>query len=104
MKLRDAYRQKFEAQIEELNARLAVMRAQAKRLAADAKIAAHEELADTDRKLAALKTRLAELRVSGDDAWQDMKGGVESAWTDLHKAAKQAMKRFGAKPTSTRAR
>lgn len=48
--LRDAYRQKYEAQIEELNAHLTVMKARAKRLAADAKIAAHEEIADTDRK------------------------------------------------------
>jgi chromosome segregation ATPase len=96
MKLRDAYRQKIEAQVEELTARLAVARAQAKQLAADAKIAAHEELADTDKKLAELKARLNTLRKAGDGAWQDMKGGVETAWTDLNKAAKHAMKRFGA--------
>lgn len=100
MKLRDAYRQKIEAQIEELNARLAVARAQAKRLAADAKIAAYEELADTDKKLDELKARLAALQKAGDGAWQDMKGGVEAAWGDLNKAAKQAMTRFGSTPTT----
>lgn len=100
MKLSEAYRQKFEAQIEELNARLAVVRAQAKRLAADAQIAAHEELADTDRKLAALKARLESLRTSGDGALQDMKGGIESAWSELSMAAHRALKRFDGKPTA----
>ncbi len=99
MKLRDAYRQKYEAQIEELSARLAIARAQAKRLAADAKIMAYEEIADTDKKLATLKSRLAKLRAAGDDAWKDMKNGVESAWTDLNKAAQRATKRFSAPPS-----
>lgn len=101
MKLRDAYRQKIEAQVEELTAHLALTRAKAKRLAADAKIAAYEELADTDKKLTELKTRLSALREAGDGAWQDVKGGVETAWTDLNKAAKQAMKRFGSTPEKT---
>jgi uncharacterized coiled-coil DUF342 family protein len=101
MKLRDAYQQKYEAQIEELNARLVILRARARRLAADARIAAYEELADTDKKLAALKSRLARLRTAGDGAWRDMKGGVETAWNDLNKAAKRAVKRFG---TSSRPR
>lgn len=100
MKLSEAYRQKFEAQIEELNARLAVVRAQAKRLAADAQIVAHEELADTDRKLAELQARLTALRSAGDGAWQDMKGGVESAWRDVNQAAGRALQRFGSKPAA----
>jgi len=94
MKLQEAYRQKIEAQIEEVNARIAVMRAQAKRLAADAKIAANKELTETDRKLAELTARLAKLREAGDGAWREVKGGVESAWTDLSKASKRAMKHF----------
>ncbi|OIR03773.1 hypothetical protein GALL_141930 [mine drainage metagenome] len=102
--LRDAYRQKYEAQIEELNARLTVIRARAKRLAADAKIAAHEELADTDEKLAELKSRLSKLRNAGDGAFKDLKGGVESAWNDLDKAAKRAIKRFGTTPAKPRSR
>jgi DNA repair exonuclease SbcCD ATPase subunit len=95
MKLRDAYRQKIEAQIEELDARLAVLRAQAKRMSADAKIAAYEELAETDKKLTALKARLKAMRTASDKAWQEMKGGVETAWSDLHQAAKRALKHLG---------
>jgi hypothetical protein len=104
MKLRDAYQRKFESQIEELNARLAVLRAQAKGLAADAGIAAHEELADTDAKLAKLRARMSGLRDAGDGAWQEMKAGVEAAWTELSAAANRARKRFDPPPTQDRPR
>lgn len=101
-KLRDAYRQKLEARVEELSARLAVARARAKGFAADGKIAAHEELAASEKKLKELKLRLARLRTAGDAAWKDVKSGLEDAWTDLNSAAKRAMKRFNAKSPAAR--
>lgn len=93
--LREAYRQKFEAQIAELNARLALVRAKASRLAADGRIAAHEEIADTEEKLAALKKKLTALGRASGDAWKDMKTGVEQAGRELGRAAKRAFDRFG---------
>ena len=102
--LRDAYRQKLEARMEELSARLAVARAKAKGLAADGKIAAHEELAATEKMLKELKTRLTQLRTTSDVAWKDVKSGLDDAWTDLSSAAKRATKRFGAKPAVARGR
>ncbi len=81
-----------------------MIRARAKRLAADAKIAAHEEIADTDEKLAELKARLSKLRNVSDNAFKDMKGGVEAAWTDLNTAAKKAMKRFSTTAPKSRSR
>ncbi|MDP3068712.1 MAG: hypothetical protein Q8N18_00405 [Opitutaceae bacterium] len=95
MSMRDAYRLKFEAQLDELNARLALARAKAKQLAADGKISAYEELADTERKIDAMKTKLKGLGSAGEGAWADLKGGVETAWTDLNQAAKRAFDRFG---------
>ena len=103
-KLRDAYREKMEARLEELSARLALARAKAKGLAADGKIAAHAEIAASERKLKELKVRLARLRTAGDAAWKDVKTGVEDAWTDLNSAAKRAMKRFGARSPAARGR
>jgi hypothetical protein len=103
-KLRDAYRQKLEARIEELSARLAVARAKAKGLAADGKIAAHEELAASEKKLKDLKVRLAKLRTASDAAWKYVMGGVETAWADLNSAAKRAMKHFTAKSSPVRAK
>jgi hypothetical protein len=80
------------------------MRAQAKRFAADAKIAAHEELSETDKRLGELKAKLAKLRTAGDGAWQEMKGGVETAWSELSKAATRAKKHFSPPPPKVRAK
>lgn len=103
-KLRDAYREKMEARLEELSARRALARAKAKGLAADGKIAAHKEIAANEKKLKELKARLARLRTAGDAAWKDVKTGVEDARSDLNSAAKRAMKRFGTKSPPVRGR
>jgi len=94
MSLKDAYREKLEAQIEEQRARLELLKAKAKRAAADVKIMAYEEIADADAKLNALKTKLNELSHASGDAWQDMKGGIEKAWDDLTASCKKAAQRF----------
>jgi small-conductance mechanosensitive channel len=94
MSLHEAYRQKIDAQIEELQARLALARAQAKKLAAEGKIAASEEIVETDRKLAVLKEKLAALGHASGGAWDEMKVGVERAWHELRDSSKRAFDKF----------
>ena len=94
MSLKNAYREKIEAQIEEQRARLELLKAKAKRAAADVKIMAYEEIGDADAKLDALKAKLQELGNATGDAWQEMKGGIESAWGELTEACKKAANRF----------
>jgi hypothetical protein len=40
------------------------------------------------------KGKLAELRKAGDDAWEDLKMGIESAKNSLGTALKSAFSRF----------
>ena len=94
MSLHEAYRQKIDAQIEELTARLALARAQAKKLAAEGRIAASEELIDADRKLSVLKEKLAALGHASGGAWDEMKIGVERAWNELRDSSKRAADKF----------
>lgn len=94
MKLRDTYKAKIEAQIEEETARIAMLKARAKRLAADAKIVSMEELADTEAKLAALKATLAKYVGAGEGVFEDLKHGVELASRNLAQAVRHAAKRF----------
>jgi len=79
MSLKNAYREKMEAQIEEERARLELLKARAKQAVADGKIMAYEELADADEKLAAAKGKLKELAAAGEGAFDEMKAGVERA-------------------------
>ncbi|HXI70222.1 MAG TPA: hypothetical protein VNN22_07680 [Verrucomicrobiae bacterium] len=94
MSLKNAYREKMEAQLEEQRARLELLKARAKVAIADGKIMAYEELADADQKLDALKARLKSLTDAGGDAWQEMKSGVENAWDDLSESCKNAARKF----------
>lgn len=94
MSLRDAYRQKMEAQIEEQCARLELLKARAKRAVADGKIMAYEELADAEGKLASTKARLKELGAASEGAWEEMKSGVEGAWASLKAAGEKAADKF----------
>lgn len=94
MSLKNAYRERMEAQLEEQRARLELLKARAKRAVADGKIMAYEEIADADRKLDALKARLKELGAASEGAFEEMKAGVESAWSSLSESCGKAAAKF----------
>jgi hypothetical protein len=98
MSLRDAYREKFEAQVEVQRARLELLKAKAKRAVADGKIIAYEEIIEAEQKLAALRTKLKELGNASEAAWVTMKGGIEKAWEDVRESCKKAAGQFKGKP------
>jgi hypothetical protein len=98
MSLRDAYREKFEAQVEEQRARLELLKAKAKRAVAEGKILAYEEIGDAEQKLAAITTKLKALGTASEGAWETMKDGIEKAWADLTDSCKKAAAKFKAHP------
>jgi hypothetical protein len=98
--MREAYRQKIEAQLEEQSARLAVLKAKAKQAVADGKIMAYEEIGVAEEKITALKAKLKELGAASEGAWVTMKGGIDSAWKELTESCKQAADKFRSKGDS----
>ena len=97
MSLKDAYRQKIEAQLEEQSARLALLKAKAKHAMADGKIMAYEELGDAEHNLANLRAKLKDLGAASEGAWETMKGGVEQAWKDLSESCRKAADKYKTK-------
>jgi pyrroline-5-carboxylate reductase len=100
MSLQDAYRNKLEAQMEEQKARLSLLKAKAKRLAADSQIMAYEEIAEAEKKMDQLKTRLHAFAGASGSAIKEMKVGLEDAFRDLKKACAKAASSFDKKPGS----
>jgi len=93
METKEAYKAKFEAQIEQAQAKLLALKASAKEMTADGKIAASKQLEAFEHGLVDAKAKLAELAQVGEDKWADFKGGLEGAWaslTDLFTAAGDA--------------
>ncbi|MFO7774724.1 MAG: coiled coil domain-containing protein [Candidatus Hydrogenedentota bacterium] len=94
MDKKDAYEARMQAQLEELKADIAKMRAQAERLAAEARIKQQEEIEELESRRHALERKLKEVREAGTDAWETLRGGVDSAWDELKRSWDEAAKRL----------
>lgn len=94
MSERDAYRRKVEAQVEEYAAKLQALKAKAKHALAEGRIAAHKELDEVEGRLEAARAKLRELGEAGDEAWEKVKSGFESAWGSVTDAWKKVSDRI----------
>jgi multidrug resistance efflux pump len=91
---RKAYEEKFDAQLKEWSAEIALLKAKADKAKAEAKIEYHKTIETLQGKQDAASTKLQELRAAGDDAWEDIKTGAENVWTEVKTAFNSAASRF----------
>ena len=94
MSTKEAYKQKMEAELELAQAKLAEFKAQAKSSAADVRIKYAKQVDELEQKVDATKGKLKELGEASDDAWEQIKVGVESAWGALSAAIQNAAAKF----------
>jgi outer membrane protein TolC len=90
METRELYKQKYEAQMHEWNAKLDVMKAQTEKLTVQAKLDVKPHLDAVHAKFDAAKARLNEIAEATDDKWDDVVKEVDHAWNDLKAAAEGA--------------
>lgn len=100
MSKREAYTRKAEArlsekraEIDKAKAKLDQAKAKAKGASADAELEARRALDEVESKYEAAKRRLGELLDAGEDAWEDVSQGFESAWDEVSGAAKRLFAR-----------
>jgi len=91
---RDAYVQKLKAKMDEWNAEIDRIEAKADQADAESKIEYEKQLEDLRAKRRDLEEKIAKLQQAGDDAWEDLKAGIDSAWDALGNALKSAASRF----------
>lgn len=94
MSNKDAYEQKLQAKLDEWQADLDKLKAKAKGAEADARIEYQEEIDRLESQRNEARQKLAELREASDDAWEDLKDGVERAWDSVSESFKSARSRF----------
>jgi hypothetical protein len=90
MSTKEAYKQKIEAEVEVAQAKLAELRARAKSAAADARIQYATQVDELEKKVDATKAKLKELGEASEDAWENLKDGMESTWGTLSAAVRDA--------------
>lgn len=91
---KQAYAKKLRAQLDEWSAEVDRLKAKARGESADLQIEYEKELKEVEKKLAAAEKKLEKLEEAGSDAWEDLKGGLEGARTNLGNAVKSAAARF----------
>lgn len=95
MSEQQAYREKMEAQLRDWSARIDALQAKTHKLEADAKLKAIERVNDLRAQQAAVREKLNSLMRANGAAWEDIKLGVEKAWSALTDAVQDAAAHFG---------
>jgi len=91
---RKAYEDKLEAQFEEWNAQIALLKAKADKAKADAKIEYYKSIEALEHKQKEAGTKLHELKTAGDEAWESLKTGAEKVWDEVKTAYHSAVSKF----------
>ena len=94
MPLREAYKQKMEAELDLAKAKLAELKAQADNSAADARIKHAEQFDKLEQEVDALKDKMKELGASNEDSWELVKGTLESSWNAITTTIRRATAKF----------
>ena len=95
MSLNSAYHDKMEAQLKEISAKIDVYKAKAAKISADAKIEIEKEIEKLRPMHENARARLAELKATGSEKWEELKVGLDKAWTDLTTAVERVGRRTG---------
>ena len=94
MSSKDDYVRKMHARLDQWNAEIDALSAQADQAKAEARGEYHRQIEALRDKQSQARAKLDELQRSGEGAWQDLKAGVEMAWDSMGEAMQSARSRF----------
>ncbi len=80
---REVYKQKADAELDAMGAKLNEMKARAESASADAKVELLSQVEDVSKSYEEAKQRLSTMADAGDDAWDEAKMRFEGAWDAL---------------------
>jgi len=94
MSMKETYQKKLQAQLDEWSAEIDKLKAKADKAEADAQLEYYKHIEGLRSMQVAASSKLAELKDTSDDAWEDLKAGMDSAWNSIGNALKSATSRF----------
>lgn len=94
MNEKDLYQQKKQAQLDEWKAEVDKIKAKATGAGADTQLELNRQIEALEGRIDEGKARLGEIAEASDDAWESIKGGVESAWDSMKSALNDAASKF----------
>lgn len=92
---RDAYVEKLKIQLGEWSADIEKLKVGASRVSAEAKVEYEEQIAGLRKQRDSLASKVTDLQEASDEAWDEVKQGVQAAWERAKESFQKAMSRFG---------
>ena len=80
---RDAYRQKYDAEIRQWEARLMYLKAESDKCSAEAKLALRPHFEAVDTAMDSAKAKWDRFAATAEDKWEGLQSEMESAWLDV---------------------
>jgi len=98
METKDSYLKKMKAELDDLNYKWNIERNKIEAKAQHAKVEVkkkyEEKLKTLQKKREKMSQKLDQIDVASEDAWRDIKEGVDNAWQSLNEAIKKARSHF----------
>ena len=94
MSMKEAYEKRLEAELDEWSAEIDRLKAKADQTEAETRLKYYEEIEEFRELQQSTRDKLDEMRAAGDDAWEDLKAGVDSAKDSMTNALRSAASRF----------
>lgn len=94
MNSKEAYIQKLHAKIDEWNADIDRLKAKADQVEADSKIEYQKQIEALKNNRDDIEKKISEISRSGENAWEDLKAGIDLAREAMSEAIKSATSRF----------
>jgi len=94
MSLKEAYKEKAEAELELARARLVEFKAKAKSYTADTRLKYARHVDELEHGIDAAKARLKERGEAGEESWEKVQDGMESALGTLREAVRNTAEKF----------
>lgn len=89
-----AYQEKIDVQLKEWTAKIDALKAKADKAKADAQVIYKEKVENLRAQQEAARGKFQELKDSGEDAWEEIKVGLDNALEDLKGAFNRAKSKF----------
>lgn len=93
-KKKEAYQEKVEAELEELEARINLLIAKAKNAGADTRIKAKNQVSLLKEKYENVSEEISGLQSKSKDAWKEVTNGIDEALDDLKGSVDEAIEQF----------
>lgn len=90
MRMKEAYKKKLQAQLDEWSAEIDRLKAKSNKAQADAQLEYYKEIDELRSMQEGARSKLSKLKKAGDDAWEELTAGIDNAWDSIGSSLKSS--------------